>query len=446
MPVSSLKTVSDVPIVSTGTYPLGTGEHTFTEEDLLAAVAAQDDPAVSTPRLKLGHSDPRFDGEPCFGKVENMRVDETGQTIYADLVGVPEWLADIMPTAYPSRSVEAYMDVTLSTGKKHQMVITALSLLGVMLPGVETLDDLPHLFGAEPPENLEIKAGTKLNATIGASEMSEIKASINIEDVRRAYYESLGEGQGWWWVRAVYLDPNELIVDDDEGGLYRVGFQISEDGVSFDEAVSVKVQYVDVADKVSAANIVYASRKESRPIIKEASVPVMDKIKAKLGLPIEASEEEVLESLEEPVKPVEDEEVEVNTKSEDIEEVEGETEDEAQEVEASADSVVVDKATFAQLKRDAAQGVEARRLQIKERHDKLLDEAIKAGKIVPARREHFASLLQKDPKGTEQFIAKLEAGAVPIDEQGTSAEEVEAKTGYDKGMFPELNSTKSDKE
>lgn len=442
MSVPSLKTVKNVPIVSTGTYPLGSGEHTFTEADLAGAVAAQFDPAVQTPRLKIGHTDPRFDGEPCFGKVENMRLDDNGQTIYADLVGVPEWLADIMPTAYPSRSIEAFMNVTLSTGKQHEMVITALSLLGLTLPGVETLDDLPHLFGAEQPAELEIKAGTKLTATIEGKIMEEIRASINVEDIRRAYYDTLTSDQSWWWVRNIYMNPNELIVDDDEGNLYRVPFEVgTNDEVSFGDATSVKMQFVDASkSKVEKKSddrevAVFASRNESRPN-KEANM--LEKIKAKLGLGAEASEDEVLASLEELQS--EDEttvpEVETDDKSEEVE-----SEDEGSEpVEASKDAVVIDRATLEQLKSDAAQGVEARREQVSAKHERILDEAIKAGKIIPARKAHFASLLERDPQGTEDYIEKLEAGAVPVSEIGTSAEaSVEASMSYPQEWLPELN-------
>jgi hypothetical protein len=63
--------------------------------------------------------------------------------------------------------------------------------------------------------------------------------------VRSAYY-GLTSDRPSWWIRAIYLDPNELIVDDDEGTLYRVPFTVSGDKITFAEPVEVKIEYVDV--------------------------------------------------------------------------------------------------------------------------------------------------------------------------------------------------------
>jgi hypothetical protein len=49
----------------------------------------------------------------------------------------------------------------------------------------------------------------------------------------------------WSWIRAVYLDPAELICDDDNGGLYRVPFSIAGDEINFDKPKEVKVKYVN---------------------------------------------------------------------------------------------------------------------------------------------------------------------------------------------------------
>jgi len=152
--------ITNVPICETGiSYPLSTGDHTFTPEDLALAVEAQGDPAVVAPRIGLGHDDPRFngDGEPALGRVENMRLSANEQTIVGDYMGVPEWLAKIMSVAYPNRSIEGSTNVTTVTGNKYPLIITAVKQLGVMCPGVSTLEDIPVLLSAKGPEDVKMQ-------------------------------------------------------------------------------------------------------------------------------------------------------------------------------------------------------------------------------------------------------------------------------------------------
>jgi hypothetical protein len=145
-----LRTVKNVEILHAGIeYSLSTGATTFTPEDLRDVVtAANEDPSIPSPRLKLGHVDPRFndqsvfDATPAFGKATNLRLSENGMAVMADYVGVPEWLAEIMPTAYPSRSIEGYWNVESQMGKRWRFVLSACSLLGVTWPGVTVLEDL----------------------------------------------------------------------------------------------------------------------------------------------------------------------------------------------------------------------------------------------------------------------------------------------------------------
>lgn len=124
-----LSTVYDVELCATGIeYPLASGPTTFTPEDLLQAVASQDDPAVQSPRVWLGHPDddrfhagrasPAGSAEPALGKAVNLRVEDNGQTLVGDVVGCPTWLAKILSSAYPSRSVEGFQEATTVTDRK----------------------------------------------------------------------------------------------------------------------------------------------------------------------------------------------------------------------------------------------------------------------------------------------------------------------------------------
>jgi Mu-like prophage I protein len=286
-----LVTIPNVEIVEVGeNWETSTGTFTFDPEDLVAAVASQDDPGVRTPIIKLGHTDIRFnnsgfretgslDGQPALGKVENLRLTNNGMTLVGDYVGVPKWLAEIMPSAYPRRSFEGEMAYTSSTGNKWDMIVTAVALLGTAYPAINTLEDIQALYGSKAPvlyevENSEatevaamVSDGTTIKAReadpivkwrrkngeqaageVAASADQRIAASSSVEDVRSAYYDSLDSHQMWWWVRQILVSPQQLVVDDDEGGLWTVDFTVdSNDTVTFGEPVSVKVEYVAAA-------------------------------------------------------------------------------------------------------------------------------------------------------------------------------------------------------
>jgi ATP-dependent Clp endopeptidase proteolytic subunit ClpP len=81
-------------------------------------------------------------------------------------------------------------------------------------------------------------------------------------------------------------------------------------------------------------------------------------------------------------------------------------------------TVQVDAATWAQTQaalRDVANWREEKRVA---KRDEEIENAVKAGKIPPARREHYASLYDLDPEGTTQRLANLAPGLIPLDELG----------------------------
>lgn len=136
-----------VELARVGTWDLSTGPRTFTLEDFADAVAASIDPEFGAPRIRPGHTDPRFDGEPALGRVENMRV--IGDRLVGDLVDLPGWLAAAEGrAAYPDRSIEGYSNVTSTTGKKYRLVLSRLALLGVTPPAMDGLADLPGAIAA----------------------------------------------------------------------------------------------------------------------------------------------------------------------------------------------------------------------------------------------------------------------------------------------------------
>lgn len=266
-----LVTIPGVELAQAGTWRLSSGEATITREDLAAAVAALDCPAVRNPVLKLGHVDSRFDGEPAVGWVSGMRLADDGNTVAGDYRGMPAWLGEVLPSAYPDRSIEATREFRCQIGHTHQLVITAVALLGVTAPGIGTLDSLQDIAalydvaasaeGGEPV-TYTIQGGGPMpppQPDPGAGQT--LAAGVTSEDVRRRYYEHAGYTR---WICEIQLEPLQLIVmDDSTGGYYRVPVSTSGDEVEFGEAVAVSVEYVDKPSKVAAA--VYASRAESVP-------------------------------------------------------------------------------------------------------------------------------------------------------------------------------------
>lgn len=256
----ALSTIPNVEIIEVGTWATSTGVFAVSQNDLFCAVAAYDDPGYTTPVVKLGHVDPRFDGEPALGRLINPRLSDDGMTMIVDIAGVPTWLADIAASAFPRRSIEGEFGHTTQTGSKHKFALTALSLLGVQAPAISTLADIALLYGLDPVV-VAASAADSLAADPPEDPMPEpdatgapvrVSASVNLDKVRQSFYADddtarklRGEVGGWPWVREVYNDF--LVVDDDEGSLFRIPW--SEDAakpgeVAWGEPSKVRVEYV----------------------------------------------------------------------------------------------------------------------------------------------------------------------------------------------------------
>jgi hypothetical protein len=295
-----LTTVPDVQIVKTGIeYPLSTGPCTFTADDLAAAVAAQADPSIPQPRIWIGHPDDKRihgerqegvpSGEPAVGKVTDMRLTEDGHCIVGDLTGVPLWLANIMASAFPSRSIEGRFNLKTPTGKKHRLVINGLALLGITWPGVLTIEDIASLYTEKGPKVTVTKATAKQPVTITAASDRPLSAQVTVEDLRRAWYEAnRGDPEKFnWWIRSIYLDPNELIVDADDGGtLFRQPFKINGEKVKFLKAKKVKIKYVNASHGGIEAEPVNENRNHIAVFeqqVLNVTVPTGNYIEIKLG-------------------------------------------------------------------------------------------------------------------------------------------------------------------
>lgn len=438
-----LSRLPQVELMKTGTWRASTGLHTFTTEDLTNAVAALDCPAVRRPILKLGHTDPRFDGEPAVGWLANMATADDGHTLVADFVGMPGWLGPILASAFPDRSIEGEWHHKCALGHDHGFVLTGLALLGVSHPAIGTLaslQDVATLYGVDVAASSS-DAGTPFTVELKGQPMSNplqvVAASVTTEDVRRAYYD---DAPWSYWIEEFSLDPMQLIVvDDDSGDRMRVPVVVAPDGdgadgVTFGTPVKVAVRYEDVTAPTAAPTpapdgetaaasaptvIRYASRAESRPdrpVSASTPAAVADGATTEGGSGVEITNEQ-LAALRTALGLADDADLDaiiaaVEALATAAEEAAA-TASTSQVAAAAADSVVsIDREAFATLQREASLGREAHERQQREDRERVVDAAIDAGKIPPGRREHWLTLMSRDEEGTRQTLASIPAETV----------------------------------
>jgi len=472
--------IDDVPMVSTGIeYPASTGAITFTEEDLADAVRATSDVAIASPRVKLGHrsdyNEPLIkDAEPAFGRWDNLRLGDSGQTVYGDMVGLPEWLAKVVNVAYPNRSIEATHDVETVTGKRYKTIIYDCSLLGVKWPGCSVLEDLPLWFGSETPDGAEIEA-VGGGMRFFKDRQGKQHAALDVSLIRRKFYnEGPGSQHEDWWVRGERFDSEDgytLIVDMGDGELARVPVVVDGLEPMFGDPVVVTAEY---PDKVAASAavlagmamsdsdmVVYASRADTDVRSREKGAQMNEatrqKLAKKLNLSADATAEEINDKLAATVlaeagteegseTPAPETETPTTTPETGEPSEEGEPGEPATEGEGGngepatteASKVTLDRETYDMLKKGAEAGL---RLESESRSEKIklvLDSSIGKGKIPPARRQHYESLLKADFKGTTALLDSLEEGAIPVGARGSSGGDNEGNpAGDDGGGFPD---------
>lgn len=436
----AMATIKGVELATVGFWDISNATDWHpSAEDLAAAVAAQECPAVRRACLKLGHTGVPGEGDPAIGLVDNMRLSDDGQTLIGDFVGVPAWFAEpddegrsVIASAYPDRSGEFSSGYRCQLGHEHPFVVSAVSLLGVVAPGIGTLESLFDLYAKAPQKEEPAMATTAL-------------ASTTIDQVRKAYYN--GPGVDWHlWIREMYVDPPELIVQNDaDDTIERVPYEVSGEGeVAFGDPQPVKVEYVNARAAGEKPALACASRAEARPDApaattnpsatsveapqgKEGLVPDLnaDLIK-RLGLPEDADEAAILAAFDAKI-------ADPAPAAPDVEAVTPEL------VAAAAKRhglTVLDEGKYTELASDAASGREARAQQLREHRERVVDASIDKGKITPPRREHFLGLMEKDPEGTEAFLDGLpEQASVPLTPMGHSTEPQDTTAVTDNDIY-----------
>jgi len=446
----------NVDLLHAGTWDASTGTWTATPEDLASAVAALDCPAVRRPPLKLGHADPRFDGEPAVGWIDNMVLTDDGNTLVGDYVGMPGWLGDVIASAYPDRSIEGYFDFRCQLGHTHPFVLTAVALLGVAAPAVAlgSLQDVATLYGVAASADTTDLPGTHVALIVNAkgapmpnpnplpidTGSTTVAAGVTTEDVRRAYYDGVSWSQ---WITEMELDPLQLIVmDDDTGGTFRVPVSIDGETPAFADPVEVSVTYVDkkspsgvAAMSRRAKSVVFASRAESRPDAppkppaspsasgpstqeKEAVVPETTtsppSLRSTLGLPDDATDEQMLAAhqsamaklAEQPTPPTPP--VPPTPAP-----------DEPEQKPAGAVEASIPASVLKQIEDQSKELAEIKAARQADTRRALFDSAVRAGKLRPADRTAWEGRYDKAPEVISEILAATAPNsAVPVDQVG----------------------------
>jgi peptidoglycan hydrolase-like protein with peptidoglycan-binding domain len=153
-----------IELARPGTWNLSSGKLTVTDQHITDAARYANRKGGRPGYVKIGHVDPRFDGEPALGWLHNIRreVDDRGPKLVGDIHDMPDWLAAAAPKAWPDRSMEGWADYTdPETGERYALVVDGVALLGVTPPGmssIQSLRDLPKAVGVAAASGIRVVA------------------------------------------------------------------------------------------------------------------------------------------------------------------------------------------------------------------------------------------------------------------------------------------------
>ncbi len=488
-------TVEALPICETGVdYPASTGPFSITRSMIQSVIEfTNDDPHGRAPRIKIAHGDSPINADlqslfeqyqsgrdasvPTLGTIINLATENDGHTLVGDWYGLPAWLAEIMHSAYPARSLEGGSWQNPANQKNYDFMIEAVSLLGIVGPGCTSLADVQELFSKDGPKVtvIEMSRPSKKN---GGSLSMPATLQVNVEDIRRDFYDQFAQGDRYyWWDRELLSDPWEFIASDESGDLWRVPFTPSMDGdgdtvIEWGDPQPIKIKYetdpkregAEDDNAVAATRLVSSRlsgtvgkvlavntqplRKKQTKEAKPAMAIDVPALRTRLGLsetdlPDDATEEQINAAL----AATPDEETEETT-----EEPEAGATPPASAEAASGDMVSVHKDVWATTQRGAQLAIEHQRERDRSENDAFLETHIRAGRIPRSTKKSYLAQMNgpnNDGHGPARdalrdMIAKLEKGvAVPIEEIGHSEGETLSSTSQrGTGLFPKLEAAR----
>lgn len=339
-----------VELARPGSWKLASGPVTFTEQNLRDAADFFTASGGQAVPVKLGHNDNRFDGEPTFGSVTNVRYaeDDRGPVLLGDITGMPGWLSAAAPTRWPNRSIEGWQNFTYE-GREYSLVLSGLAFLGVTPPGVRNIKSLADLQTA-----LAASSAVRLVASAPTDDLSEPPQAPAVEA------EEPTEG-----MEAGQMDPAKIR-----------------------EALGLPADASD--EDVKAALVTAGFAEESAP-----------------PEPVQAS----LFDEKKPAKSAAPKKEAAGT----------------MRVDASAWEAAQDR-----IKKLEAQAQKTREAE----RDQIIAKAVQDGKFAPARREHWVRLWNADPEGAREAIDGLAKNVIPVMAMGHSGEgedDIDAELAH---LFP----------
>lgn len=392
--------IRDVELVRAGSWSASTGPVTITTDDLEAIVTAAGDAEVDRAAVRIGHVDPRFDGEPALGWVENLRV--TGDRLLGDLVEVPAMLAELIPRAFRRRSVEIAWQVRTAAGKQYRAALTGLALLGVAPPAVKGLADVAALYGR-----------TAATGAAGSTVYVTTSSPAAADGVTAASSSTVELGAD------VELGPADDLVAAAMTAV-AAGFDQLRTALAAGDGASIPASGDEPAQN--------GDRDHEQPPGGDGMPVDESRIRELLGLEAEADIEAELTRIAAtipatPPAPTAGDDTPDGADGADGDEPTGDTPDGDEPTEPTAtDPLVPELATLSasalsELQRQAAAGARAEAQLAAQRRDGIIATALSQGRIAPADSDRWREALEADEQRTATLLSSL-TPAFPTSELG----------------------------
>jgi hypothetical protein len=248
----------------------------------------------------------------------------------------------------------------------------------------------------------------------------------------------------WWWARSVRVDPDEIIADDDEGGLWSIPFSTDgEDGVTFGTPVRVRETFVPVAEPAAAAADV--ERRYGQRVLAAACERPTKPTRTAAATAASTTQEDHMDTatLERLglAEGATDEEIEAafaRARGEDTDHDAGDGEPDDAPVtgdqpavaaagtgSAGPGTTTVSQAALEQLQAQAAEGARARQTQLEQRRDTAIATGLQTGRFPAADAAGWRAYPERHPEGFEAGVAAMERqitelapGLIPVGEIG----------------------------
>jgi hypothetical protein len=383
-------TLTGVELARPGSWKLSTGPKTFTVEMLKDAAAFYVATGEQGIPVGLGHTDTRFDGDPAFGRISNIRYteDERGPVLLGDLIDAADWLAAAAPKRWPYRSVEGFVDFQYGD-RTYALALTRLALLGATPPAIMDLQTLQDAVAAAA-------------ATSGAQ-----------------------------WIAATAPEPEPPTVDEAKTAIdERVEQFITEQLNDPPETSSPLLDAPTHPPTQEGAGMDPAKLREAFGLKPDASDDEVMAALAASGLKVAASQPSPQpDPAPQPTGP--------NQPSPQPDPApQPQTPGSGKPV---AGTVVIDSSQLEEIRAAATRmRVLEERIQRGDR-DELITGAIRAGKFPQARRAHWETAYNADPEGTKAVIASMATNLVPIAASGYAGDpDAEFDADYSSLYPPEV--------